>query len=224
MSGGGLVETHMDHRIAMAFLILGSAPSARDRRRHIHDRNQLPEFRGADDWARRRLPMIIAIDGPAASGKGTIAKLVAAHYGLPISTPARFTALSRATRLPAAAIPPMPRRRSRHETLDPATLDDPVAPRPALGEAASHVASHAEVRRAVLLAYQRSLRAAKAWCRARRPGYRTVICPDAEVKFFVTATPEERARRRYLELKAAGTSSARPMSLPISGGAISAIP
>ena len=83
VAGGGEVATHMDHRIAMAALVMGLATDnpvrIDDSRLHRH---QLPRLRRADALARRGSHMIIAIDGPAASGKGTLGKKLAAHYGL----------------------------------------------------------------------------------------------------------------------------------------------
>jgi cytidylate kinase len=87
--------------------------------------------------------------------------------------------------------------------LDPATLDDPTLREPGLGEAASLVAKHTAVR-AALLAYQRTFARAEQGAVLDGRDIGTVICPDAEVKLFVTATPEERARRRYLELRQSG--------------------
>ncbi len=91
VEGGGTVATHLDHRIAMAFLTLGlAAREAGDGRRHDHDRDELSRVPRADGGPRRALSspdgsraMIIAIDGPAASGKGTLAKRVAEHFGIP---------------------------------------------------------------------------------------------------------------------------------------------
>ena len=77
------------------------------------------------------------------------------------------------------------------------------APGAGLGEAASQVASHEQVR-AVLLAYQRDFARRKPGAVLDGRDIGTVICPDAEVKLFVTATPEIRARRRFLELRANG--------------------
>ncbi len=89
------------------------------------------------------------------------------------------------------------------KALDPSTLGDPGLRKPGLAEAASLVAKHPEVREE-LLAYQRSFARAKSGAVLDGRDIGTVICPDADVKLFVTATPEERARRRYLELKQAG--------------------
>jgi CMP/dCMP kinase len=148
--------------------------------------------------------MIIAIDGPAASGKGTLGKLVAAHYRFAyLDTGTLYRAVARDTVArgedpadPAAAL-------ESAKLLDPSTLGDPGLRGPGLGEAASLVAKHGEVREA-LLAYQRAFAAAKQGAVLDGRDIGTVICPEAPVKLFITATPEERARRRYLELKAAG--------------------
>ena len=92
-AGGGLVATHLDHRIAMSFLVLGLAarePVAVDDGSPID--TSFPGFAAADERARRQdrprhrggvKPLLIAIDGPAASGKGTLAKRLAAHFRLP---------------------------------------------------------------------------------------------------------------------------------------------
>ncbi|MGO8840226.1 MAG: (d)CMP kinase [Methyloceanibacter sp.] len=148
--------------------------------------------------------MIIAIDGPAASGKGTLGKLIAAHY--------RFAYLDTGTLYRAVARDALARGKDPADAkaaaasaaaLDPATLGDPNLRGPGLGEAASLVAKHGEVRQA-LLAYQRTFAGAKPGAVLDGRDIGTVICPEAKVKLFVTATPEERARRRYLELKQAG--------------------
>jgi cytidylate kinase len=148
--------------------------------------------------------MIIAIDGPAASGKGTIAKRVAAHYGLAyLDTGTLYRAVARDTlvrsRDPADAIEAL----KSAKALDPFTLGDPGLRKPGLAEAASLVAKHPEVREE-LLAYQRNFARATSGAVLDGRDIGTVICPDADVKLFVTATPEERARRRYLELIQAG--------------------
>src|SRR5215471_1025171 len=155
---------------------------------------------------RRSVPMIIAIDGPAASGKGTIAKLVAAHYGLAhLDTGTLYRAVARDT-LARASDPADPRAAlASARALDPNTLCDPNLRAPGLAEAASVVAKHPEVREE-LLAYQRSFARTKSGAVLDGRDIGTVICPDANVKLFVTATPEERARRRYLELKQAGVA------------------
>jgi cytidylate kinase len=143
--------------------------------------------------------MIIAIDGPAASGKGTLAKLIAQHWGLPcLDTGLLYRAVardvvSRGFKLGDAwAALAMARR------LDPATLDDPRLRSPGAGEAASIVASMPHVR-AALLAYQRAFAARPGGAVLDGRDIGTVVCPQADAKVYVTARPEVRARRRYLE-------------------------
>jgi len=148
--------------------------------------------------------VIIAIDGPAASGKGTLGKLIAAHYGLVhLDTGKLYRAVARDT-LAAGASPSDARAAlSAAKALDVKTLDDSSLADGKLGEAASIVASHPEVRDA-LLAYQRAFAKRKPGAVLDGRDVGTVICPDADVKLFVTATPKERARRRYRELREAG--------------------
>ncbi len=148
--------------------------------------------------------MLIAIDGPAASGKGTLGRLIAAHYGLPhLDTGKLYRAVARdalaAGRKPADADAAL----AAAKALDPSTLDDPTLMEGRLGEAASIVASHPGVREA-LRAYQRAFagQASGAVIDGRDIG--TVICPDADVKLFVTARAETRTLRRYRELREAG--------------------
>ena len=148
--------------------------------------------------------MIIAIDGPAASGKGTLGKSIAAYYGLAhLDTGKLYRAVARDTlalgKSPADANAALAAARA----LDLKTLDDPALMGAKLGEAASIVASHPEVREA-LLSYQRAFARRKPGAVLDGRDIGTVICPDADVKLFVTAAPEERARRRFHELRNAG--------------------
>ena len=148
--------------------------------------------------------MIIAIDGPAASGKGTIGKRVAAHYAFAyLDTGSLYRAVARDTLARGEDPADAGAALRSAKALDPSTLGDPNLRKPGLGEAASLVARHAKVR-IELLAYQRSFARARSGAVLDGRDIGTVICPDADVKLFVTATPEERARRRYLELKQAG--------------------
>ena len=148
--------------------------------------------------------MIIAIDGPAASGKGTLGKLIAAHYGLVhLDTGKLYRAVARDTLATGASPSDASAALSAAKALDVRTLDDPSLADGKLGEAASIVASHPEVRDA-LLAYQRAFARRKPGAVLDGRDIGTVICPDADVKLFVTAVPEERARRRYRELREAG--------------------
>jgi len=148
--------------------------------------------------------MIIAIDGPAASGKGTLGKRIAAHYSLiHLDTGKLYRAVARDTLAAGASPADQAAGLAAAEALDLGTLGDPFLMDGRLGEAASIVASHAAVRNA-LLAYQRAFARRKPGVVLDGRDIGTVICPDADVKLFVTATPEERARRRFLELKTAG--------------------
>ncbi|MEZ5876001.1 MAG: (d)CMP kinase [Hyphomicrobiales bacterium] len=148
--------------------------------------------------------MIIAIDGPAASGKGTLAKRVAVHYGLRhLDTGALYRAVARDTLANGSDLADEEAAALAASRLDVATLGDPALRTPGLGEAASVVARHPKVR-AVLLDYQRSFAKGPPGAVIDGRDIGTVICPDADVKLFVTATPEERARRRFLELRQSG--------------------
>jgi len=149
--------------------------------------------------------MIIAVDGPAASGKGTIAKALARHYGLPhLDTGLLYRAVGIAV-LRAGGDPSDEDEAFRHCTFDEALLSDPGLKSEAAGRAASIVSAHPSVR-AALLEHQREF--------ARQPGgavldgrdIGTVIAPEADAKLFVTAAPEVRASRRFQELTGMGLS------------------
>jgi CMP/dCMP kinase len=148
--------------------------------------------------------MIIAIDGPAASGKGTLARRIADHFGLAyLDTGLLYRAVARDLRAMGKTSKDVPCAAAAARALDPKSLDDPLLRAAGAGEAASIVARIPEVR-AALLDLQRnfSRRPPGAVLDGRDIG--TVVCPDADVKIFVTATPEVRAKRRYLERKADG--------------------
>ena len=148
--------------------------------------------------------MIIAIDGPAASGKGTLGKRLAAHYGLRhLDTGLIYRAVAKS--LLDAGHSPGNRARAlaAAEAIDPSRFDEATLKSQAVGEAASQVSAIAEVRRA-LLAFQRSFGRTPPGAVLDGRDIGTVIFPDADVKIFVTATPQMRARRRAVELQAAG--------------------
>ncbi|MCB1377306.1 MAG: (d)CMP kinase [Alphaproteobacteria bacterium] len=144
--------------------------------------------------------MIIAVDGPAAAGKGTIARALARHFGLAfLDTGALYRMVGLAVLREGQSPDNREAAVAAARGLDPARFADAELRNEAVGEAASKVAVIPEVR-AALLDLQRAF--------ARRPpgavldgrDIGTVICPDADIKLFVTASAEVRARRRQLEL------------------------
>lgn len=148
--------------------------------------------------------MIIAIDGPAASGKGTLAKRIAAHFELPhLDTGLLYRAVARDLRQRGGNLEDSQLAAALARDLDPATLDDPSLRGPQLGEAASLVAKFPEVRTA-LLGVQRTFAAQQRGAVLDGRDIGTVVCPQATVKLYVTATPEVRARRRHLEMVGRG--------------------
>ena len=148
--------------------------------------------------------MIIAIDGPAASGKGTLGKRLAAHFGLRhLDTGLLYRAVAK-TLIDAGH--PLDDRAcavAAAKALDPAKFDETTLKGHAIGEAASIVSAIPEVRSA-LLAFQRDFAAAPPGAVLDGRDIGTVICSDADVKIFLIAAPEERARRRAAELRTAG--------------------
>ncbi len=151
--------------------------------------------------------MIIAIDGPAASGKGTIARQIAAVYGLHhLDTGLLYRAVAKAV-LDAGYLPSdVARATAAAAALDPKEFDDNTLKLPAITEAASVVAAVPQVREA-LMNYQRqfAMRPPGAVLDGRDIG--TVIAPGADVKLFVIATPEVRAARRAIELRSRGEAA-----------------
>ena len=148
--------------------------------------------------------MIIALDGPAASGKGTLGKRLAAHYGLRhLDTGLLYRAVAKAV-LDAGKEPTDENAAlAAALTLDPARFDGAALKAQGIGEAASIVSAMPQVR-AALLAFQREFAAAPPGAVLDGRDIGTIICPDADVKIFVTAAPEVRARRRAAEFSGSG--------------------
>ncbi len=139
----------------------------------------------------------VAIDGPAASGKGTISRAVAAHFGFAyLDTGLLYRAVGARVLLGEEAL-------EAARALVPDDLEGDALRMPEVAQAASRVAALPQVR-AALVDFQRSFaaRAGGAVLDGRDIG--TVICPDAQVKLFVIADPVVRARRRFEELTAKG--------------------
>jgi len=148
--------------------------------------------------------MIIAVDGPTASGKGTIAKQLAEHYGLKrLDTGSLYRAVGLAVLDAGGAPDDEAAAVTAAEALDLGGIDETRIRSSAAGVAASQVAAIPAVR-AVLRRAQRAFAADPAGAVLDGRDIGTVICPDAEVKLFVTASLAERTRRRLSELQARG--------------------
>ncbi len=151
-------------------------------------------------------PLVIAVDGPAASGKGTLARRLAAELGLPhLDTGMLYRAVARRV-LDRGADPADPvAAEAEARALTPADLDRPDLRGPAADRASSIVAALPGVRAALLDFQRRFGRGRGAVLDGRDIG--TVVFPDASVKLFVTASVAERARRRTLELRQRGAEA-----------------
>ena len=204
-AGGGEVKTHMDHRIAMSALVMGLAQrkSGAHRRQCVHC-DQLSGLRRIDALGRRGSHMIIAIDGPAASGKGTLGKRLAAHYGLRhLDT---GSDLSRRCQGTDRCGPKSKRCRGRRRCCQCArsvALRRSALKAHSIGEAASIVSAIPEVR-AALLAFQREFAAKPPGAVLDGRDIGTVICPMQMLRFSSPRRPEVRARRRAAEYQAQG--------------------
>jgi 3-phosphoshikimate 1-carboxyvinyltransferase len=224
--GGATIATHYDHRIAMSFLVMGMAssqPVAVDNIECIA--TSFPGFvdiinqrgaridaqqtfghprRRANDKIRQLPPMTIAIDGPAASGKGTLGRRLAEYCGyMYLDTGSLYRAVGLS--LIRQNIDPNDEAAATAAAtaLTPADCYDPALRDEAVGVAASIVSAMPAVRDA-LLDYQRQF--------GRNPGgaildgrdIGTVVCPEAEVKLFLVADMTTRAKRRAHQLAALG--------------------
>ncbi|MCB1479074.1 MAG: (d)CMP kinase [Tepidamorphaceae bacterium] len=149
--------------------------------------------------------MIIAVDGPAAAGKGTLTRALAEHYGLPrLDTGVLYRAVA-ATLLADCLDPADTEVCARVAgTLDLSRFADADLRTSEVSQLASVVSSQPDVRKALLM-FQRAFAARPPGAVLDGRDIGTVVCPDADVKLFVTASTEARARRRWLELRQAGT-------------------
>lgn len=150
---------------------------------------------------------VIAIDGPAAAGKGTLSRLIAEAYGFHhLDTGLTYRAVAKAVLDAKLPLDDEAVAADIARTIELAGLDRSVLSAHEIGEAASKIAIMPEVRKALVEAQQAFSR--------RKPGtvldgrdIGTVVCPDAEVKLYVTASPKVRAQRRHDEILAAGGSA-----------------
>lgn len=215
--GGATITTHYDHRIAMSFLVLGlvsTEPVTVNDARAIA--TSFPSFMplmhalGAsirvESGNKDRRRMVIAVDGPAASGKGTLARRLAAHFDFGyLDTGSLYRAVGmrvlyanqKATDV-AAAI-------AASRAINAQDLANPKLRGERIGQAASIVSAMPEVREA-LLDYQHQFAASDTGAVLDGRDIGTVICPNADVKIFITASLEARAKRRHRELQDYGVT------------------
>ena len=152
-------------------------------------------------------PLVIAVDGPAASGKGTIARALAAHFGLPhMDTGLLYRAVALSLfRFGGDASNEFEAARAVHD-IDKIDPDDAELRSEIVGGMASRISAYPAVR-AALLDKQRAFANQDSGAVLDGRDIGSVIAPDATVKLFVTARPDVRARRRMAELEARGITA-----------------
>lgn len=147
---------------------------------------------------------VIAVDGPAASGKGTIATRLGALYGYPVlDSGLLYRAVGVRLLAEGGDLADVEAATRVARSLDPATLENPEVRTRQAGEAASRVAAYSPVRQA-LRDFQRAFAAQEPGAVIDGRDIGTVIAPDAPAKLYVTATPEVRADRRWKQLTSQG--------------------
>jgi cytidylate kinase len=148
--------------------------------------------------------LIIALDGPAASGKGTLGKKLAAHLGYRhLDTGLLYRAVAKTLMDAGQRYDDVAQAVAAAQALDPGHFDEAALKTTAVGDAASIVSAIPEVR-AVLVLLQRAFAEDPPGAVLDGRDIGTVICPDAKVKIYVTASPEVRAERRAREFAAQG--------------------
>lgn len=219
--GGTTVTTNFDHRIAMAFLVMGMAskePITVDDATAIA--TSFPNFSELCNSLGARIAsphlasssvnasLVVAIDGPAASGKGTLARRLAEHFNMNyLDTGSLYRAVGMKVIYSGKDPNNLHDALESAKTIDVEDLANPRLRQERIGQAASIVSSHPEVRKE-LLEFQRrfakdSVISGKgAVLDGRDIG--TVVCPEADFKFFITATLFARAKRRHKELEGQG--------------------
>jgi cytidylate kinase len=150
---------------------------------------------------------VIAVDGPAAAGKGVIATRLGEIYGLPVlDSGLLYRAVGVTLQRAGGDLDDEAAAIATAKRLEPAALHDEGFRTRAAGEAASRVAAYTGVREA-LRAFQRAFAAQPGGALIDGRDIGTVIAPGAPAKLYVTATPQARARRRWLQLEAAGDTT-----------------
>ncbi|MGQ0660450.1 (d)CMP kinase [Sphingosinicella sp.] len=147
--------------------------------------------------------MIIAVDGPAASGKGSIARAIAAHFGLPHMDTGLLYRATALNLLETGGDPESEFGAARATDISQIRFDDPELKSETVGGLASRISAYPLVREA-LLERQKRFAAQDGGAVLDGRDIGTVIAPEADVKIFVTATSEIRAERRFAELKRSG--------------------
>ncbi|MDG1286870.1 MAG: 3-phosphoshikimate 1-carboxyvinyltransferase [Rickettsiales bacterium] len=219
VQGGATIDSQHDHRIAMSFLIMGLQSENRIKVSGIDtiatsfpNFFELMESLGATQPPKpadivSTLPsqrLVIAIDGPAASGKGTLARRLANELGLKyLDTGSLYRAVG--MKLVYAGLKPEDAPAALHaaNNIELQDLRNPRLRQEHVGRAASIVSAMPEVR-ASLLDFQRKVAADDRGAVLDGRDIGTVVCPEADFKFFVTANVETRAARRHRELSGQG--------------------
>jgi cytidylate kinase len=164
----------------------------------------------SENAADRPPAFVIAVDGPAASGKGTVAAGLAREAGLPyLDTGLLYRAVGVLMQRAGQGLDDEPAATAQAHMLTADLLDDPGFRTRAAGEAASRVAVYPRVREA-LLEFQRTFAGQEGGAVLDGRDIGTVIAPDAPAKLFVTATPQVRAERRWKQLTAQGETVSLP--------------
>jgi len=146
-------------------------------------------------------PLIIAIDGPAASGKGTLARLIAAHYDLPhLDTGLTYRAVAAAMLQQGIALDDEGAALEIANKLDLSRLDAAKLSRHEIGEAASKIAVFAPLRQCLVAAQRHFAYSHPKGAVLDGRDIGTIVLPEARSKLFITASPEIRAERRYNEI------------------------
>jgi cytidylate kinase len=157
------------------------------------------------------MAFVVAVDGPSGVGKGTLARRIARHYGWDfLDTGALYRAVGLAALTADVDLGQSARLAELARGIDPTLLDDPALREEGVGQAASRVAADPAVRQALLDFQQRFAQEPPGGVGAVLDGrdIGTVICPHAQVKLFLSASPAARARRRARQLGVEGDAAA----------------